>query len=352
MGQIMGMILKYIGDGLKGILAIFMGIVTTILSSIMIYLAKAFMVMFEIKQDAFFAPKGTEKLDIIQSMIQDFTPKFQAVAFAVLILVATWHVFKGFFSFLGLGTEPEEAWKIGLKCILFGILLLYSKDICKFGLYIFDQFKDLTGFDPVDFNVDVIGTFTSGVDGLFDDPQNFDEGLGNIADAGGMILIDILKLVFLIIFTFILIGVGIDMSGKYLKIAILIIIAPVSFACGVTKATNQIFTSWVKSAIGTLMSVFIKYFLMGAFFSKVLTIGMSGSTSKESMSNLIIMLCYVSLIKQSDNLVNELGFAAGMTPAGASGMIGQVITTAANLGIQKKLSDNARKGGPGVTAKK
>ena len=137
MEKIIVAILTWVGDAIQSIFGMIVAFWTSIISGVMIYITRAFLLLFEINDNAFFGEGNT---DIIPKMIRDFTPKFRTVAFSVLILIATWHIFKGFFSFLGLGTEPEEAWKIGLKCIMFGILLTFSNSICSIGLQVFDEF--------------------------------------------------------------------------------------------------------------------------------------------------------------------------------------------------------------------
>ena len=322
-------IFRFIGDIFSSLFTTFWKFIVSIISAGMIYVAKLFLQLFEIKTDAYFGGEG-----IVAKLVSTYTPSFRAIGLSVLILIATWHIFKGFFSFLGLGTEPEEAWKIGLKCIMFGILLIYSGYICRLGLSVFDKFVEISGFSPDGFSINVIDIFRGEFSGMFnaDNTWSTDESFKHMLNGivGGftyIFIFDMIQLMLLCIFCLQIIGVAIDLAGKYLKIGILIIIAPVSFACGVTKATNQIFSAWVKTYIGALVSVFIKYFFMGVFI-KILPEAMGGATFKEQVKSLILFICFMSLLKQSDSLVNELGFAAGMTPT-ASGMLGQTAKFAA-----------------------
>ena len=320
--------------------------------SLLMFFVKETMSMFKISVDIFSDP-------IMGELISTYGSALRALGLSILVLIASWQIFKGFFSFM-LGNEGEEAWKIGLKCILFGFLVLESEEICRLVLRLFDAF--MAGFDidtalKMDRILDSVNANMAFAESLSQDTSF----MGVLTDMLRIVfstqaltqIINIIILLiqagFLLLFDIKLIGIAIDLSEKYIKAVILIIVSPLSIACGVAKATSQIFSAWVKSFSGLLASVAMKYVLLALFTYTVNKGIFSANTLSETIKSSIIMIGIASLIKQSDSLVNELGFSAGAATKGASGVLGAPLMKGINIansyGQAKLASGNNQSGG-------
>ena len=299
-------IAQYIG----GIILTIFQFATDIVHGVCMFLVEALTKQFIVSADML---NGEDK--IMTSIINDFGSPFKTLARSVLILVVAWHIFKGFFSFLGLGTEEEEAWKIGLKFMLYGFLIYESRTICYL---ILDFFGSLVSdLNLTTFNVTWLNEYGENFKTFLNDSVKGENFLDTVKNA----YIDsfpqtINMVVTIIMFGFLLatdvklLGIAVDLGEKYVRTAFLVIIAPISIACGVTKATSQIFNAWVKSFTGLLVAIFIKYFLIKVFsesMQKILYVYDGGNMIKGA----VIIIVFVSLIEQADDLVKQLGFQAG-----------------------------------------
>lgn len=284
----------------------------------LMYLANKMLPLFKIDADIL------STTHVVGKIISTYGSAFRVIGFSVLILIATWQIFKGFFSFMDLSTGPEEAWKIGIKCILFGILVLESKELCRLILKIFDAFMEGFNIDAA-LNFHMGEQFTSNINYV---KNYFSRDLGTViksilvSEHALSIIVLVVQAYFLLLFDIKLIGIAIDFSEKYIKIAIFIMVAPLSFACGVAKATSQIFNAWIKAFTGLLASVAMKYALL-ALLTHMVNESMFAVASDLGgvIKNAIIMLAMISLVNASDNLVSELGFEPGKQTAGVSGML-------------------------------
>ena len=62
----------------------------------------------------------------------------KVVAASLFILILVFQLLKSMSNYLGY--EAEEPWKIGLRALLFGFFLMYSKEICFIGLDVFSVY--------------------------------------------------------------------------------------------------------------------------------------------------------------------------------------------------------------------
>ena len=90
--------------------------------------------------------------DMISMLLIYCYERVRIIGFAVLMLIALWQVFKSFFAYAGY-SQPEESWKIGLKLMLYGILVLYSKEICELAIGIAVEIVGILGGIDVSGNI-------------------------------------------------------------------------------------------------------------------------------------------------------------------------------------------------------
>ena len=309
---------------LGGLILIILQFITDIIHGVCMFLVEALTNVFIINTDML---SGKDK--IMTSLVNDFGKPFTALGISALFLIASWHVFKGFFSFLGLGTEEEEAWKIGLKCILYGVLVYESRGLCYYILKIFETV--INDLQLTKFNVTWINDYGKNFTTFLNGNVDSEVILNTVGEAylGGAnqvlnIIISIMMLGFFIATDLKLLAIAVDLGEKYVRTAFLIIIAPLSIACGVTKATNQIFSAWVKTFTGLLISVFIKYFLLKVYsesMQKILYTYDGGNMIKSA----VVIIALVSLIEQSDELSRQLGFQAGKIMGAPSEALAKVL---------------------------
>lgn len=265
----------------------------------------------------------TDENDIVCNIIATYLPLFRTIAISIIVLISAWQLFKTFFEYAGFSAEVEEPWKIGIKIMIFTTLVIESKEVCRLLVRMFESVINTLEFDVFNFEAleNLTKAFTGGSDpsfggGMLEYAKKV--GLGFISDFGPKVIFYLA----IIVIDFKLVSTAIDFAEKYLQTGFLIIISPLVFACGVSKSTSQILSSWVKVFTGTLVNIFIKILLMKILlsvgFSQVKNISTDITGYAALIKSITIVIAFTSLVEQSEQLTRELGFTVGSASRKAS----------------------------------
>ena len=244
--------------------------------------------------------------------------KMQLIAFSAVILIASWQLFKIYFSYFGT-TATEEGWKIGGKFIIFGVLVFKSKEICLFAIKIFTGMAEQIGGIALTVSeTNSIGsTMKEAIVSIFDILENTEfsrlETYGELVKFCLILAIDIK-----------LLKIAIDIAEKYMNLVLMIVISPLAFACGVTKATNKYLTKWVSFFSSGILYQLLQYTMIAMLYfvtNKVTTKVTGGGLLFENATKyvlegtdafrlLFIVWGILSIGQNAVSIIDELGFSS------------------------------------------
>ena len=269
--------------------------------------------------------------DMISMLLIYCYERVRIIGFAVLMLIALWQVFKSFFAYAGY-SQPEESWKIGLKLMLYGILVLYSKEICELAIGIAVEIVGILGGIDVSGNIqrrnagnlfsgDVANNF-SNLYGSWESTNYLGHILtGNVGSNMREIVTKVLDTVesleiardnpigaivqwlMIILIDMKLFNVALDMTEKYMNLVLMIIISPLAFACGVAKATNKILNKWVTFFTSCIL------YQVGQFILMAMVYYISCHSNANPFKLLLILWAILAMAEDLPSLIDELGFA-------------------------------------------
>ena len=169
-------------------------------------------------------------LDAVMSFgfVDTMYSKVRVIGMAVFILIVAFQLLKSMFTYMGL--EADDPLHIGMKAILYGFLVYYSKDICMIMLNIFSSaMKFLLGGDSISKTV-------SGIADMFLETP----------------VLSITGFCYLYL-SFKMIMVTFRFAQRYATMLFLVITSPLAFACGPSKATHKTLDGWFKVFSGNLV---------------------------------------------------------------------------------------------------
>lgn len=189
--------------------------------------------------------------------------KMQLIAILVIMLIASWQLFKTFFAYFG-QTATEEGWKIGLKVIVYGLLIFKAKDICLIAIRMFNEVaQEIGGIALTIEEAKVIGEneIAKSVtrNGMKDAILSIYNILENTEFSKLETYGELAKFCIIIAIDFKLLKMAIDMAEKYMNVMLMIVISPIAFACGVAKSTNRFFSKWVNFFISGILYQLLQY---------------------------------------------------------------------------------------------
>jgi hypothetical protein len=230
----------------------------------------------------------------------------QTLAIAMLGLFTAYYGVKSMFLYLGF--ESEEPWKIMARVGISAVLIYASFDICKmcFELYgvLQDTIFNAFGIGAGGFDEDVFSDVIS--DGMFNTLEPFSQ------------MFDLV--VFLTMAVKILM-LAVKFIERQVLLMVLVIFAPILFACTVAQPVRQYFTAWVKSFAGNLViqgvqvvGVCLIFVILQSGVYKTATIpGLNNI-----IQNLMILGCISVIVRAETITVSVIGMSYA-TDLGASG---------------------------------
>ena len=212
---------------------------------------------------------------------------------------------KTFIGFLGLNTEIEEAWKVALKTVLFGFIIWYIRDICCFLIS-----------GPVTVVRNLILSVGLGVEDGKIVTTHSDKLLEVIlptdyitAWGSGSITMSLLKGIITLYVDYRMFIFLLSMIQKYVNMIFYVMISPLAAACGVSRATDDTFKSWVKLFAGGISIQMIQIILIKLVmvYSKMIC-----QSSAKNWSLVFVYLSIAFVMDKAEEILGELGLTGGV----------------------------------------
>ena len=232
-----------------------------------------------------------------------------AIGWGLLIGNCAFQAMKAMFA--GLGLETESPAILLLRTLLFGVLLIFSGDVCAIGLSIGKNVIALIGI-PED------ATLTFPTEGFF-------------ADTGAAWL-----LVILIGFVlgFQIIKLFFEIAERYVLVGILTLLFPLGMAMGGSKSTKDICTGYVR----TYGSMIVMMVLNVLFLKLILSALSAMPTGTLVLPWCLLVVGLAKCARKADNLISKIGLNPAITgdPLG-HGRGGMVATMAARTVLRSAI---------------
>lgn len=176
---------------------------------------------------------------------------FVATAIGLVLLNWIWQLFRNF-GFIA-GVEAEDPVKLSIRSVLFIGLIYYCDEITDLVLssggtpYDWILSSELPVLSFADFN-SVLLTILSVV------------ANGSIA---------LIALILLLILAWNYIKLLFEAAERYILLGVIVYTAPIAFACGASKSTSNIFSSWCRMLAGQVFLLIMNAWCLKLFTSMV-----------------------------------------------------------------------------------
>lgn len=176
---------------------------------------------------------------------------FIALAVGLMLLNLIWQVFRNFG--LGLGLEAEDPVKLVMRTGVFMVLAFFAKDITDMALaiggtpYTWILGEELPAISFADFNsvlLTIVGVVAN----------------GSVA---------LIALLLLIVLAWNYLKLLLEAAERYVLLGVLVFTAPVAFAMGASKSTENIFKSWCRMFAGQLFLLLMNAWCLRLFVNMV-----------------------------------------------------------------------------------
>lgn len=223
-------------------------------------------------------------------IVPDLYKVFVAVGWGLLIGNCVFQSLKAMFA--GLGFETESPAILLLRTLLFGTLLIFSKDICDIGLSIGKNVIDLLGIPT---NI----TLTMPNDSMF-------SGLG-----ASWLLVIIIGFVL----GFQLIKLFFEIAERYVVVAVLTLLCPVGLAMGGSKSTKDICVGFMRTYASMIVMMVMNVLFLKLILSALATM----PTGALVLPWCLLIVGIAKTARKADQLISKIGLNPAITgdPLGA-----------------------------------
>ena len=225
----------------------------------------------------------------------------------------------------GLGFEGEDPKLLFARTFVFGFLLLASPQICEIVLGI-----------------------TSKVIALLDVPDAIHVQLVDGSVFGVFTASWLLVIIFDLITMFMVFSLLLEVAERYMVLAMLTVMAPLTFAMGGSKSTSEIFSGWCRM-FGSMC------FLMATnivFFKMLLSVVSTVPSFPDVFLWMVLIVSIVKVAKKADEIITRIGLNPAITGNKSSlpGVIAYTVFRTA-LSMVTKGAANGIGGALGLTGK-
>lgn len=226
------------------------------------------------------------------------------IAVALLLMILTWQVFKSMFGKLGINSEDplELVFRSGF-CLF---MLVYARDI-------------------VNYVLEVAGTPYQWVVGTGITVDSF-SGYISAAEAAVSVLgtdalsISLLLLIMHFVVAWNYFKLLFILAERYVLLGVLSYTAPLAFATGGSKATNNILASWSKMFGGQVMIVILDAWCLKMFLAGYGNLMASGYGFTRFFAATMCLIGFCKIAGKLDSYMASLGVSMGRTMGGLSGL--------------------------------
>lgn len=226
------------------------------------------------------------------------------IAVALLLMILTWQVFKSMFGKLGINSEDplELVFRSGF-CLF---MLVYARDI-------------------VNYVLEVAGTPYQWVVGTGITVDSF-SGYVSAAEAAVSVLgtdalsISLLLLIMHFVVAWNYFKLLFILAERYVLLGVISYTAPLAFATGGAKATNNILASWSKMFGGQVMIVILDAWCLKMFLAGYGNLMASGYGFTRFFAATMCLIGFCKIAGKLDSYMASLGVSMGRTMGGLSGL--------------------------------
>ena len=217
-------------------------------------------------------------------IISDIVDVFIALGWALLIGNLVFQSLKAIMS--GAGFEAEDPKILFLRTFVFAFLLLASREICNIGSSITGTVIDMLALP----NAITVTT---------PDESMFSLGSGAkwllVIIVGVVLMIQMVKLLF-------------EIGERYVITSVLTFFAPLAFAMGGSKNTNDIFKGWVRMYASMLVMM-----IMNIVFLKLIMSAMSQMAAGGVLVWLVFVVALTRVARKIDSHIGKIGLNPAQT---------------------------------------
>lgn len=217
-------------------------------------------------------------------IISDIVDVFIALGWALLIGNLVFQSLKAIMS--GAGFEAEEPKILFLRTFVFAFLLLASRQICNIGSSITGTVIDLLALP------DAINVTTP------------DESMFSLGSGAKWLLVIIVGVVLMVQMVKLLFEIG----ERYVITSVLTFFAPLAFAMGGSKNTNDIFKGWVRMYASMLVMM-----IMNIVFLKLIMSAMSQMAAGGVLVWLVFVVALTRVARKIDSHIGKIGLNPAQT---------------------------------------
>ena len=217
-------------------------------------------------------------------IISDIVNVFIALGWALLIGNLVFQSLKAIMS--GAGFEAEDPKILFLRTFVFAFLLLASREICNIGSSITGTVIDMLALP----NAITVTT---------PDESMFSLGSGAkwllVIIVGVVLMVQMVKLLF-------------EIGERYVITSVLTFFAPLAFAMGGSKNTNDIFKGWVRMYASMLVMM-----IMNIVFLKLIMSAMSQMAAGGVLVWLVFVVALTRVARKIDSHIGKIGLNPAQT---------------------------------------
>ena len=218
-------------------------------------------------------------------IVPDLYAIFVAVGWGLLIGNCAFQSMKAMFA--GLGFETESPATLLLRTGLFGVLLIFSKDVCEIGLSIGKNVIDLLGIPES-------VTLTMPDESYFSD-----------MGSGSWLLVIIIGF----ILGFQLIKLFFEIAERYVVVAVLTLLCPVGLAMGGSRSTKDICVGFIRTYASMIVMM-----VMNVLFLKLILSALSTIPSGTMVLPWCLLIVGIAkTARKADQLISRIGLNPAST---------------------------------------
>ena len=220
-------------------------------------------------------------------VIKNIVTIFIALGWALLIGNMVFQLIKATMS--GIGFEAEDPKFIFMRTFVFAFLLLVSRQICDIGLNITSRVIDWL---EVPASIEI---------------KTPDESMFNLGAEAKWLLVIIVGVVLMVQMVKLLFEIG----ERYVVTSVLTFFAPLAFAMGGSKNTNDIFKGWCRMYCSMLLMM-----IMNIVFLKLIMSAMSQMAAGGVLIWLVFVVALTRVARKIDSHIGKIGLNPAQTGDG------------------------------------
>lgn len=253
---------------------------------------------------------------------------------ALLLLICTWQLFKTMFGRLGTNAEePVELVGRSLMCLF---MVVYAKPM-------------------VDYILNFAGTPYGWITGNGITVASFSEFTSAAELAAGALGIDTLSIqLLLLILQFVVawnyFKLLFAVAERYVLLGVFSYTAPLAFATGGSKATNNVLSSWAKNFGGQIVLIILDAWGLKLYLSAYGNLMASSYGFTKFFVGCLMLIGFCKIMQKLDSYLASLGLNLGRTSPGMSGtalamMAGRMLGHAGGSRNETPTTENSPSGG-------